>query len=296
MSASINGNTVGGGASLPTTPAAALLDAAHPNELVYLGGAGAGASVTLADITPSLIGQSLAARRTAATGTTALLWECNEAASPLASTGSVACSLANAGAAVFDFVDPQSSLDGGCSHFTGGATSEVVGGAGVYPGTATTTSITMWAVINIHTMPTVAGCVIARDYAVTGGPWSDPYVTMVDILPNGVVRALAPFGAVPVADTVSSSSGAVEINKQHLVGLTYDGSNLRVWVDGVRVATKAVSTPLTWGAAGSWHLGANGGGNLFNGVVIRAGVENAVWSRADWALAYRRLVGTTSST
>ena len=291
MPTSINGAS-GGGVALPTTPAAALLDAAHPNELVNLGAGGVGSSVTVNVLAGALVAPNLALRRQPADASTAMLWECNEAASPLASTGSVACNLANAGAAVFDFIDPVSTLDGGAAHFTGGATSEVSGGAGVYPGSATTTSVTLWAVINIHTMPAVAGCVIARDY---GATWVAPFGAFVDILPSGVVRAFAPFGGGPTDDTVSSAAGAVEINRQHLVGMSYNGTNLRVWVDGVRVANKAVASPLTWGSAGTWHLGANGGGNLFNGVVIRAGVETVAWDRADWALAYRRLVGTTSS-
>ena len=296
MSASINGNTVGGGA-LPTTPAAALLDAAHPNELVNLGAGGVGSSVTVDVLAGALVAPNLALRRQPAVASTAMLWECNETASPLASTGSVACSLANAGAAVFNFTDPVSTLDGGALHSSGAANSDVVGGAGVYPGSATTTAVTMWALINIHTMPTglAAGMTVCRDYAVTGGPWAPPYGTAVMIRASGTVTGAGVFGAVPTYDEVSSAAGAVEINRQHLVGMTYDGANLRVWVDGVRVANKAVASPLTWGALGSWHLAGSGNGDLHNGVVIRAGVENAVWSREDWALAYRRLTGNTSS-
>jgi len=296
MPTSINGST-GGGASLPATPAAALLDAAHPNELVYLGGAGAGASVTLADITPALIGQSLAARRTAATGTTALLWECTEAASPLASTGSVACNLVNQGAATLSFTDPLPSLDSTCVHFSGAATSEVRSAAGIYPDAATSTLITMWAVVNIHTMPTgfSAGSILCRDYRAPGAPWADPYCTAIFVRASGVIAGTGAFGGGPTYDEIASSAGVVVVNKQHLVGLSYDGTNLRIWVDGVRVGNKAVGTPLTWGSAGTWHLGSNGNNDLFNGVVIRSGVEKAAWDRADWALAYRRLVGTTSS-
>lgn len=245
----------------------------------------------------SLVAPTLALRRTAASASTALLWECNESASPLASTGSVACNLANAGAAVVNFIDPLSTLDGGALHSSGATGSDVVGGAGVYPGSATTTAVTMWALINIHTMPTgfTAGMTVCRDYAVTGGPWVPPYGTAVMIRASGTVTGAGVFGGSPTYDEVSSAAGVVEINRQHLVGMTYDGANLRVWVDGVRVANKAVASPLTWGAAGSWHLAGSGNGDLLNGVVMRAGVENAVWTRADWALAYRRLTGNTSS-
>jgi len=297
MSASINGNMVGGGASLPTTPAAALLDAAHPNELVTLGGGGVGATAPLSVIAEALVAPELALRRYPAGVSTALLWECNEAASPLASTGSVACNLANAGAAVFDFVDPQSSLDGGAIHFTGGATSEVQSAAGIYPNAATTTSVTMWAVINIHTMPTgfSAGSILCRDYRAPGSAWADPYCTALFVRASGVLAGTGAFGGGPTYDEIASSAGVVVVNKQHLVGLSYDGTNLRIWVDGVRVGNKAVASPLTWGSAGTWHLGSSGNNDLFNGVVIRSGVETVAWDRADWALAYRRLVGTTSS-
>jgi len=63
----------------------------------------------------------------------------------------------------------------------------------------------------------------------------------------------------------------------------------------VRVGNKAVASPLTWGSAGRWHLGSSGNNDLFNGVVIRSGVETVAWDRADWALAYRRLTGNTSN-
>lgn len=296
MSASINGNTVGG-VALPTTPAAALLDAAHPNEIVNLGAGGVGSSVTVDVLAGALVPPNLALRRQPAVASTAMLWECNEAASPLASTGSVACNLVDQGAATFNFTDPLPSLDGTCVHFTGAATSEVRSAAGIYPDAATSTLITMWAVINIHTMPTgfAAGAILCRDYRAPGDPWADPYCTAIFVRASGVLAGTGAFGAGPTYDDIASSAGVVVVNKQHLVGLSYDGTNLRIWVDGVRVGNKAVGSPLTWGSAGTWHLGSSGNNDLFNGVVIRAGVEKAAWGRADWALAYRRLVGNTSS-
>ena len=69
---------------------------------------------------------------------------------------------------------------------------------------------------------------------------------------------------------------------------------LRVWVDGRAVASKSVDTPLAWGAAGSWRLGANGGGNGLDGRVLRAGVETSAWSQTQWATLYRQTVGAAS--
>lgn len=281
----------GGGASLPATPAAALLDESAPSTIVVLDADGHGEGLPPALLSPTLLTAALALRRPA--GSSALLWECTESTSPLASTGSVSCELANAGAAVIGYTEPLSPLAGTCVRFTGASTSEVVGGAGVYPSTATTTDATMWALVVIRTMPSVAGCVIARDY---GATWTAPYGAFVDILPGGVVRAFAPFGASPAEDTVSSAAGEVEINRLHLVGCTYDGTTLRVWVDGRQVATKSVASPLTWGTDGSWHLGGNGGGSAdaFDGQILRAGVETSAWTQAQWATLYRQTMGAAS--
>lgn len=241
----------------------------------------------------TVLDRLLALRRPA--GSSALLWECSEGASPLASTGSVSCSLADAGAAVIGYTEPFSPLLGTALRCTGASTSEVIGGAGVIPSTATVTAVTLWALVVIRAMPSVAGCIIGRDYGTTGGAWSDPYGTLLDILPGGVVRALAPFGASPVADALSSGTGEVEINRLHLVGFTYSGTTLRVWVDGRQVATKSVTSPLTWGTDGSWHLGGNGGGsaNTLDGQILRAGVETSVWSQTTWATRYRQMVGAS---
>jgi len=234
----------------------------------------------------TVLDRLLALRRPA--GSSALLWECSEGASPLASTGSVSCSLADAGAAQIGYTEALSPLAGTSLRCTGASTSEVVGGAGVYPSTGTTTAVTLWALVVLRSMPGTAGCVIARDY---GATWSAPFGAFVDLLPGGVVRAFAPFGSTPTYDTVSSAAGEVEINRLHLVGATYDGTTLRVWVDGRQVASKSVGTPLTWGAAGSWHLGGNGGGNNLDGSILRAGVENSAWSQTTWASTLRKAVG-----
>lgn len=255
---------------------------ATPSTILGLDATGAPEALSSSTVLDRL----LALRRPA--GSSALLWECSEGASPLASTGSVSCSLADAGAAVIGYTEALSPLAGTALRCTGASTSEVNGGAGVYPAGATTTAVTMWALVVIRTMPGSAGCVIARDY---GATWTAPFGAFVDILPSGVVRAFAPFGASPTYDTVSSSAGEVEINRLHLIGATYDGSTLRVWVDGRQVASKSVDTPLAWGAAGSWRLGANGGGNGLDGSVLRAGVETSAWSQTTWATRYRQTMG-----
>ena len=281
----VAGSNGGGGASLPATPAAALLDAGSPSTMLGLNASGVGEAL----LASTVLDRLLALRRPA--GSSALLWECSEGASPLASTGSVSCSLANAGAAVIGYTEPLSPLAGTALRCTGASTSEVNGGAGVYPSTATTTAVTLWALVVLRTMPSVAGCVIARDY---GATWTAPYGAFVDILPGGVVRAFAPFGASPAEDTVSSAAGEVEINRLHLVGMTYSAGTLRVWVDGRQVASKSVASPLTWGAAGGYHLGANGGGNILDGQILRAGFETSAWSQSQWATLYRQTMGAAS--
>lgn len=290
----VSGSTGGGGASLPATPADALLDEAAPSTIVVLDADGHGEGLSPALLAPTLLTAALALRRPA--GSSALLWECTESASPLASTGSVACSLANAGAATIGHTEPLSPLAGTCVRFTGASTSECVGGAGVYPSTATTTAATMWAWVVIRTMPTGfdAGAVVCRDYALTGGGWSDPYCAAVMLRAGGVVVGMGSFGASPAYDEIASAAGEVAINRLHLVGLTYSAGTLRVWVDGRQVASKSVAAPLAWGSAGSWHLGASGNGDRLDGQILRTGVETAAWTQTQWATLYRQTMGAAS--
>ncbi len=255
----------------------------------------ASAATTRATLDVMSFAETIALRRPA--GSSALLWECTESTSPLASTGSVACSLANAGAATIGYTEPLSPLAGTALRCAGASNSQVVGGAGVYPSTTTTTAITLWAVVVIRTMPTGsnAGACICRDYAITGGPWADPYACAVMVRASGVIVALGGFGGTPAYDEIASGAGEVQLNRAHLVGLTYDGTTLRAWVDGRQVASKSVASPLTWGADGSWHLGGSGNGSAdaLDGQVLRAGVETSAWTQAQWATLYRQTVGVS---
>lgn len=301
MSASINGSQVGGGsASLPASPAQALLDAANPFELVVLGAGGVGGSSPVGDIAAPLVAPTLALRRTAAAATTGLLWECTETVSPLASTGSVACNLADDGAATFNYMPPASTLDGGALRCTGSLTSEVLGGAGVYPAGPTTTAVTLWVIFTANSFPSGGSSLIFRDYRAVGSPWADPYGTGVMLRSGGQLVVAGAFGPSPAYVEVTSTLGTLVTNRQYLAGMTYDGTLLRMWLDGVQINQTTPAAPLTWGAAGSWHLGGSGGngggegGNPLDGAIMRAGVENTVWSQTDWARAYRRLNGNTS--
>lgn len=264
---------------------------ATPSTVLGLDANGAPEALPLSTVLDRL----LALRRPA--GSSALLWECSEGASPLASTGSVSCSLADAGAAVIGYTEPLSPLAGTCVRFTGASTSEVVGGAGVYPSTATTTAVTMWALVVIRTMPTgsASGMALCRDYAALGSPWSGPYGSAVMIREAGKIAGGAPFGSTPAYDETVSAAGVLAVNRLHLVGFTYDGTTLRVWVDGVVVASKSVASPLTWGADGSWHIGGSGNGSadVLDGQVLRAGVETSAWSQTTWATRYRQMVGAS---
>lgn len=51
------------------------------------------------------------------------------------------------------------------------------------------------------------------------------------------------------ATVVNAVGGSVTLNQTYLAGFTYDGSNVRLWIDGVNTATQALSGSLQTGSS-----------------------------------------------
>lgn len=92
------------------------------------------------------------------------------------------------------------------------------------------------------------------------------------------------FGFTKIATVVTATSpAAYNDGAIHDFGATYDGSNIRLYVDGVKVTTTAAA-----GSLGTAHcnfaIGArNNGNNPFGGNLQEAMVANAVWADSDFA-------------
>ena len=73
-----------------------------------------------------------------------------------------------------------------------------------------------------------------------------------------------------------------------------DLATLRLYVDGVLVQSGSYSGSIDWGDADAlWHISSHDtDAEKFTGVVLRAGVENVVWSAAEFAKRAQLIFGT----
>lgn len=260
----------GGGASIPVSDPADLLAGATASLIMGTDSGGDGALVTADAVV-------WANRRPAATANTRLLWECDGTSGAVANTGSLGASgnLTAGGALVRNNISLVSTLGAGI-YCDGTSTGQAVGAVGVIP-TGASSSITAWVSAVVPSGWTGNQTLLARDYAASG--WAPPYIGIMLSLRGGT-RAVAHVnggGTYASADiALAASSG------QLLIGLTYDGTTLSLWADGVLRGTAGASGAIDWGTAGKWHLGANESGEYFTGTILRAGVEQGVWDAARW--------------
>lgn len=84
-------------------------------------------------------------------------------------------------------------------------------------------------------------------------------------------------GASSVFDDASSAAGAVVVGTVVHVAATYDGTTMRVYIDGALSGTPVASSLSLPGNAAPYTIGAtSGGASLFDGLVD----EHAIWTRA----------------
>lgn len=275
MGYSINGTTPGGGASLPTTPAGALLDASRPNQIVTLDGSGAGTGTTVASL-----GSSLVSSRRAALPDFGLLWECNESSGDFINTGSVGTSanLTTVGSGCSRSQLGPITLGRG-ARFDGSADGYAKGAAGATPGTGSDTSLTVFAVAVIGSDPGSRKDILSRSYELPELP--PPYVA-VTLTVISATSWLAKFGISGSYQEIYSDI-PYQIGKQHVFGATYDGTHVKLWLDGVLAKTSSLPGAVSWGTGtGLWWLGSNPGGASTNSLICRAGAANVVWGTQEW--------------
>lgn len=261
---------LGGGGSLPTTDFANVLSGATASRIAATTSGGAGALIT----SDAALWSN---RRPPASANTRLLWECDGTSGAVANTGSLGSSgnLTAGGALARNSISLVSTLGAGI-YCDGTSTGQAVGAAGVIP-TGASSSITAWVSAVVPSGWSGNQTLLARDYAASG--WAPPYIGIMLSLRGGS-RAVAHVnggGTYAAADIgLASSSG------QLFIGLTYDGTTLSLWADGVLLGTAGASGAIDWGTGGKWHLGANESGEYFTGTILRAGVEQGVWDAARW--------------
>lgn len=113
-------------------------------------------------------------------------------------------------------------------------------------------SISCW--IKIRTF-TDTGTIIQKKYA-NDGAWAAPFIS-VGMEVNGATGLIT--GYVSVAGVIHGcgSITLIPVNVWTLVACTYDGSNLRFYVNGVLTNTVAQTGAIDWGSHGVWQVGEN---------------------------------------
>ena len=275
----------GGGASIPVSDPADLLSGATPERFFVTDDAGNGAGISSSQAAAIINGT----RRWAADADTLLLWEFNEASGTIVNSGSLGSAgnlTAGAGLARRAFKATWPLVRG--VRCNGSSGSDAKGAAGCEPTSGT--AVTVWAVI-VPEGGSGKRAYLTRDLH-TPGSWASPWISvMMCIDSSNNFTAEINDGAGYRA--ITYSPGLVT-GQCYFVGLTYDGTTLRLYVDGVLVQSGSYSGSINWGDADAlWHIsGHDTDAERFVGSVLRAGVENVVWSGSEFAKRAQLIFGT----
>lgn len=271
MTLSINGSAgAGGGASVP---------AGDAGDVVTLDGAGAFAALAQRTLLSRV-------RRPAPTTATRLLYELAETSGDALNTGSLAGGdLDEIGSSVVRALAPESPF-GIANTFPGDSNSYIRGAAGIAP--TSTTALTMWCLAKIRSDPASRKSIFTRNHATWGGY---PYISAALVAaPSGAWYV--EIGRVSPGYTEFHASTDYALDSVHLFGLTYDGTDLRAWLDGAAAGSASAPGEIDWGpGTGKWELGSNGGSERPVCTLYRAGVEEEVWDATRWAAFWRSLHG-----
>lgn len=274
----------GGGGSLPVADPADLLSGATPSQIVGTDVSGNGALLAASDI-----GALLVADRRVALPDFGLLWECNEASGDFVNTGTIGTSanLTTIGSGVTRAQLGPITVGRG-ARFDGTTNGHAKGAAGVTPGTGSGTALTMFAVAVLEGVAGARKDILSRSFELAELP--APYVAATLSVISGTTW-LAKLGISGSYVEVTSDI-PYAVGRQHVFGVTYDGADVCLWLDGVLAKRKAQPGTISWGSGtGLWWLGSNPSNGASTSLIARAGAANIVWSRADWGEFVQRTNG-----
>ena len=226
-----------------------------------------------------------AQRRLAADAYTLLLYECDGASGDLVNTGTLgsAGNLTPGGTCARNVLSPASPIGRGilCN------VASTTGAVGATDITVTGTALTVSVTVYVASWWSGDVPLIARN---AGPTWASPYL--------GFRISFNAGGA--IATEVHLASGHVSTYQfGHAAGFyqivtTYDGSTLRLYINGSLASSASNASTLNMGvngAGGMWGLGMQGNGTGFNGLILRAQVLNTTWSADRVAEEWLRTVG-----
>ena len=162
------------------------------------------------------------------------------------------------------------------------------------------TTLTLWAWLRLRSGALGdEGVILGKPHPASASPtWADPYWS-VRLGVNSSRQIIA--SRVKTADPIWPSrletlSFALTARTDYLVGLTYDGSRLSIWVDGDEVAAATNGGTIAYGTAGvtPWVAGyvwSGGGYDRHDSYVGALGICDVARPSSWWREMYRRGMG-----
>ena len=221
-----------------------------------------------------------------------LLWECDEPSGAFTNTGTVGTSanLSTIGSGVTRRQLGVTTLGRG-ARFDGTANGYARGGAGITPGTGSGTSLTMFVCATVEAAPSKPRTDLIMRALTTTMAYL-PYISVtisVSSATNWFVKIGDSLGYTEIV-----SSLPYQVGRPHIFGLTYDGSQARLWLDGALARSVLRAGVINWGDGygdGQWWLASNPGNEATSALITRAGAANVVWGAAEWGEFAQRTTG-----
>lgn len=218
-----------------------------------------------------------------------ILFECNETSGAFVNTGTIGSSanLSTVGSGVSRAQLGPITIGRG-ARFDGTSNGYAKGAEGITPGTGSDTSLTMFAVAVIEATPGARKDILSRSFELNESP--APYVAATISVISGT-SWLAKFGISGTYVEVTSDI-PYEVGRQYVFGITYDGADVCLWLDGVLAKREAHPGTISWGSGtGLWWLGSNPSNDPSTSLIARAGAANVVWGADDWGELVQRTNG-----
>lgn len=157
------------------------------------------------------------------------------------------------------------------------------------------------------TAVTVSAWVKARSYAAYGtivnksyrndNSWTSPFVSLYLSLTNIGDGSWAPAITTTGGVLTQPTQGGVfriPLGEWTLLAFTYDGSNLRSYINGALSGTTAIASAIDYGTHGPWDVGgvSNAGtGQYWDGLIDDVRIESVVRSQAYLEAMYKNGIG-----
>lgn len=179
-----------------------------------------------------------------------------------------------------------------------GSTILSTGNSSVNEPTGSAVTVSAWVRMRSYS---VQSTIVNKAYR-SNNTWTTPYVSLYMYVGSAGVfgTEVSTAGGTVLASPASANPYLVPLGIWTHLSFTYDGSNLRSYINGHLWDTTAGSGALDFGTHGPWDVGgtsnAGSGGTYFDGDIDDVRVENVVRSQSYLELMYKNGLGLYENT